>query len=236
MEAAHSALSSIATGVYSNSMIGYLIQMLLMPLPWKVRRRALEVVFGFTISRSAKIGFSIVAPASLRLDSESSIGHWNLIRGMDLVDLGRVSLISHLNWIYGMSSHQVISCDGPSALILKEGAGITRRHLIDCSAPVTLGRFSLVAGYGSQVLTHAVDLAKNRQSAKSIEIGDYAFVGTRSVILGGASLPSYSALGAGSTLRSDFNDEYTIYAGVPAKKVAQTDPDAGFFHRTEARV
>ena len=180
------------------------------PLPWKARRRALEVVFGFKISRSARIGFSIVAPGSLRLASQSSIGHLNFIRGMDLVDLGRGSLISHLNWIYGMSAHQVSSCDGPSALILKEGAGITRRHLIDCSAPVTLGRFSLVAGYGSQILAHSIDLSKNRQEARSIDIGDYAFVGTRSVILGGASLPSYSALGAGSALRSDFNDEYSI--------------------------
>ena len=215
---------------------GYLLQILLMPLPWRVRRWALEEIFGFEISPSARVGFSIVAPSFLRLATNSSIGHLNFVRGMELIDLGEGALIGPLNWIYGISARELSSTDGTSALILGEGACITGRHMIDCSAPISLGKFSLVAGYGSQMLTHSVDLVKNRQGAKAIGIGDYALVGTRSVVLGGATLPGYSALGAGSTLRHDYQGEYTIYAGVPAKRVAETDPTADFFHRTEARV
>ena len=214
--------------------LAYLVQILLMGLPWRARRRILAALFGFDIDRTARIGFSIVAPRTLKLAHNSEIGHLNVIRGMDLLDLGAGAIISHLNWVFGIASRELGSLDGPSALILDAGAGITRRHLIDCSAPVRLGKFCLVAGYGSQILTHAVVLAEDHQGAKAIGLGDYAFVGTRSVVLGGATLPRYSALGAGSTLRDRFEDEYSIYSGVPAKLVGKTKPDSKFFFRSRA--
>ncbi len=172
------------------TVLTYLIQIGLMLLPWSVRRRLLEAIFGFDISPSARIGFSIVAPRSLRLGDGAIVGHLNVIRGMDLVDLGEGAEISHLNWVFGLASAELISPDGPSALIMDEGAGITRRHLIDCSAPVRLGKFCLVAGYGSQIVTHAVVLSDDHQGAKAIVFGDHAFIGSRSIVLGGRDLAS----------------------------------------------
>ena len=62
-----------------------------------------------------------------------------------------------------------------------------------------------------------------------IIIGEYAFVGTDVVMLGGAVLPSYTVLGAKSLLNKKYVDEWLIYGGVPAKAIQTIPPDAKLF-------
>ncbi len=215
--------------------LSLLFQLVILPLPWGLRRRLLNRVFGYRIDQSARIGLSIVAPRHLTMGPRSTIGHLNVIRGMEAITLDEQSIISHLNWIYGIPT-DMMGGDRRSELYLGEGAGITRRHLIDCSDRVVLEPFSLIAGYNTQVLTHAIDLAQGRQTTKPITIGRYGMVGSRSILLGGARLPAYSALGAGSTLRESFESTHTIYSGVPAKPAGGIREDAEFFHRSAARA
>jgi len=212
-----------------------LLQALLLPLPWSIRRRALVSLLGYDISPKARIGLSLVCPEHLTMKAGATIGHLNLMRGMEAICLDEGAIISHLNWIYGIPAAQ-LGGTRRSELHLHEGAGITRRHLIDCSEHVTIGRFALVAGYGTQILTHAIDLREGKQGARPVVIGEYSLVGTRSVVLGGAVLPAFSALGAGSTLRDAPEATHQIYSGVPAKAAASVDPAAAFFARTTARV
>src|SRR3546814_16448276 len=64
-----------------------------------------------------------------------------------------------------------------SALIMHEHSGITRKHLLDCSDTIEIGKFSLVAGWRSQILTHSPDFEKNCQMCLPTVIGSYYFIG-----------------------------------------------------------
>ena len=119
---------------------------------------------------------------------------------------------------------------------MEEHSAITNRHIIDCTNAVHIGKFSTVAGFRSQILTHSIDLEACRQSSAPVTIGDYCFVGTDCVLLGGSSLPNYSILGAKSLLNTSQQQEYYLYAGVPAKPVKELDRDFGYFSRTTGFV
>ncbi len=116
-------------------------------------------------------------------------------------------------------------------LILERRAAIANRHLIDCSDTIRLHRGAAVVGARTQLITHAIDMAENRQSTKPISIGRCSMVGAGCIVLGGSSLPDYSALGAGSTLRSVFSDTHRVYSGVPAEWAGNLPTDARFFSR-----
>lgn len=211
-----------------------LIQLILMPLPWVLRRRLLQTLFGYDLHATARIGMSIVMPAKkLTMDRGSYIGHGTLARGMDVISLGALARIGHLNWIYAVPRSDPNLSHEPQRrpeLIMDDESVITRRHLIDCSNTVRLGRRALVVGYRTQVITHGFSTTKSaRLYTKPVVIGSYTLIGTGCIVLGGAVLPDYSALGAGSTLRSGFVETHSLYSGVPAERVAGIPPDSAYF-------
>lgn len=208
------------------------MHLFMVPLPWSLRRRLLMLVFNYEIDRNAHIGWSIVAPRRLKMSAGATIGHLNFIRGMDRIVMERGAGICDLNWVYGIPTNAPYfpaQPDRRSEFIIEEGGGIVRRHYVDCTDTVHIGRYAMVAGHSTYILTHAVDMRTNQQSSKPVKIGHYSMVGARSVILGGAELPAYSALGAGSTLRSAFTATHGVYSGVPARRVGDIPPDAKYF-------
>ena len=214
------------------AMTGAVVQALLWLLPWSIRRRLLQIIFGYQIDPSARIGYSLVMPKQLQMASGSVIRHLNVIRGMDLLSMGPGAGISRANWIYATPSGAPVYAHEPHRrpeLILEEGAGITNRHLIDCSATVRIGKYSMVVGAGTQVLTHAITIRDNRATTAPVSIGQFCMVATRAVIMMGASLPSYSVLAPGSVLRHAPRTTHTVYSGVPAVPAAQLPEDAEFF-------
>jgi acetyltransferase-like isoleucine patch superfamily enzyme len=70
-----------------------------------------------------------------------------------------------------------------------------------------------------------------RQSSAPVTIGDYAFVGTDCVLLGGSSLPDHSVLGAKSLLNKQYSEPFWLYAGNPARPVNRLSEDMGYFRR-----
>jgi acetyltransferase-like isoleucine patch superfamily enzyme len=110
------------------------------------------------------------------------------------------------------------------------------RHIIDCNERVVIGRFSTIAGYRSQILTHSIDIYNCRQHAEPIKIGDFCFIGTGCILLGGAVLPSYCVLGAGSVLTSRFTSENALYAGTPAVHKKTFDDNVAYFTRSVGSV
>jgi acetyltransferase-like isoleucine patch superfamily enzyme len=76
----------------------------------------------------------------------------------------------------------------------------------------------------------------NKQACYPIIIGDYTFVGTNVVVLGGSTLPDYTILGAKSLLNKSYNEEWKLYAGVPARPIAKVPKTAQYFSRTEGFV
>jgi acetyltransferase-like isoleucine patch superfamily enzyme len=174
------------------------------------------------------------------MEEGSQIGHLTVCKGIDLLHLKAHSSIGRGNWITGFplggSPHFADEANRRPELVLGEHAAITHRHLIDCTNSVTIGRFTTMAGFQSQILTHSIDLERNRQTSAPVRIGDYCFVGTNSVLLPGSSLPDYSVLGAKSLLNRAFTDAYTLYGGVPAATIKQLPADYAYFKRTEGFV
>lgn len=212
-----------------------LLHVLVSLLPWRLKRIALSTLFGYELHPTAYIGKSIVIAKRVCLGRNARIGHFTLVKGLDVLALGEEARLGNLNWVSGFPSgssrHFVHQPDRTPSLVVGDYSAITNRHLLDCTNQVRIGRYTTFAGFRSQILTHSIDLAENRQSSEPVCIGDYCFVGTDSVILGGARLPSFSVLGAKSLLNKTHDAEYTLYAGVPAKAVKELPKDWRYFCR-----
>jgi acetyltransferase-like isoleucine patch superfamily enzyme len=204
-------------------------------LPWALRRRLLVAAFGYRIHPTSYIGFAWVMPKQLILDPHSQIGTLTVCRGLQFLHLKQNAVIGRANWISGHPagepSHFAHQVDRRPELIVGEHSAITNRHLIDCTSSVTIGAFTTFAGYRSQILTHSIDLENSRQSSAPITVGDYCFIGTDCVLLGGTALPDHSVLGAKSLLNKQYSEPYWLYAGNPARPVKRLADDLGYFRR-----
>ena len=209
-------------------------------LPWSLRRTFLEKRFGYSIHPTSRIGFAWIFPERLVMEAHTNIGHLTVCKNIALLHLREHALIGRGNWITGFppgpSPHFMAETDRRPELIIGEHSAITHRHLIDCTNSVTIGRFTTVAGFQSQILTHSIDIEHNRQASKPVRIGDYCFLGTNSVLLGGSALPNYSVLGAKSLLNKAFIETHHLYGGVPARQLQALPADCAYFKRTTGFV
>jgi acetyltransferase-like isoleucine patch superfamily enzyme len=218
----------------------FLFRLCVVLLPWPLRRHVLRLVYGYAIHPTARIGLSWVFPEKLVMAEHAHIGHLNVAIRLHRIELESHALIHRSNWITGVPRgdprhFQHLPGRDP-ALVMRAHSAITKHHHIDCTDRIEIGAFATVAGYGSQFLTHAIDLIASRQNAAPILIGDYCFVGTDVVILGGASLPERSVLGAKALLNKAHAEPGWLYAGVPATPVKALPADAAYFRRTTGFV
>jgi acetyltransferase-like isoleucine patch superfamily enzyme len=167
------------------------------------------------------------------------IGNLNVIKGLNKLELADFASIGSLNWISAFplntnSLHfQHEASNRRPELVLGEHAAITNRHLLDCTNRIEIKRFSTFAGFKSTVLTHSIDLKECRQSSKPITIGEYCFVGTGCILLGGTIVPDYSVLAAGSTISKPMEIAYGLYGGTPAKFIKSLETeDLQYFKRS----
>ena len=219
----------------------FVIKIFIVLMPWRIKRYLLQKIFKYKLDSSASIGLSWIYPSELTMDAKSRIDHFNVAINLDKIIMGANSFIGRNNWITGFSSkiiskHFQHQPERISALYLGDESAITKHHHIDCTNIITIGKFTTIAGYNSQLLTHSIDLYENRQSSVPISIGDYCFVGTNSVLLGGAVLPSHSVLGANSMLSKSYEEEWGLYGGNPAKFIKTIPSTAKYFTRTDGFV
>ncbi|MCK1550847.1 acyltransferase [Bradyrhizobium sp. 177] len=207
-----------------------LASLLILLLPWRLRRLVLQSLFGYEIDPQATVGFSIILAKKVVLRDRSRIGHLTFVKGLDELSLGRSGRLGNLNWITGYSSSNE-STGRYSALFIGDHAAVTHRHLLDCADRISIGNYSTVAGWNTQFITHSIDLRVSRQTSMPIRVGKYCFVGSRSLLLKGAELPDYSILGAGAVLTEKLTEEFCIYGGVPARKVGVARDDLEYFRR-----
>lgn len=210
-------------------------------LPWTLKRRALEHWFGYKIHPKAWIGLAWVFPRKLIMGEGSRIDHFTVAIHLDLINMGTKATIGRGNWITGFptqtnSLHFQHQSERRAELLLGESVDITKSHHLDCTNSIEIGRFTTIAGYDSQFLTHSIDVVKGRQDSAPIYIGEYSFVGTNVVVLGGAVLPSFSVLGAKSLLNKPLKEEWTLYGGTPAKALSTIPRNAKFFSRVSSYV
>ena len=218
-----------------------IINLFVVILPWFLKKRVLRTFYKYKIHNKSYIGLAYVFPKELVMEKGSVIGHFNTAIHLDYMYLGKNATIGRNNWITGFptgtgSKHFSHQSERKSELILGDESAITKKHHIDCTNSITIGKYVTIAGYNSQLLTHSIDIYEGRQSSKPINIGDYCFIGTSVIILGGASLPPYCVLGAGSVLNKSYEEKYAIYAGTPAKLVKQISQNAKYFTREKGFV
>lgn len=209
-------------------------------LPWPLKRRLLTWFWGYEIDPGAWIGVAYVFPEKLRMGRGARIGHLTFVGRLRQLEMGECAMIGRLNWITGfpLGNATFFSADAERmpALILGEHSAITNRHLIDCTDRVSIGRFTTFAGFRSQILTHSIDLDECRQRARPVTIGEYCFVGTGCILLGGSALPDRSVLAAGSTLTRAHAEPGMLYAGLPAERKKPIAEDARYFSRPRGFV
>jgi acetyltransferase-like isoleucine patch superfamily enzyme len=127
------------------------------------------------------------------MEENTGIGHFTVAKNLDLLHLKAHATIGRGNWITGFplgdSLHFASETERRPELVVGEHSAITHRHLLDCTNAITIGRFTTVAGFQSQFISHTIDIAQNRQVSHPISVGDYCFVGSNSVLLGGSALP-----------------------------------------------
>lgn len=216
-----------------------LLSLLVVLLPWALKRRVLRRFWGYTLADDARIGLSYIFPGALTMGPGATIGHFNVAIHLGRLDCGAFSSIGRSNWITGHppdGAHFTHRTARDPALLLGAHAAITKSHIIDCTDRVEIGAFSTVAGYYSQLITHGIDLVTSRQDCKPISIGAYCLVGTRVTVLGGAVLPDRCVLGAGAVLTKPYAVQHTLYAGQPAVAMKALAADAAYFHRAEGFV
>ena len=218
-----------------------LARALVVLLPWPLRRLVLRACFGYQLHEQSHIGLAWVFPRELVMERGATIGHFTVAKGMDTIVMREQARIGRLNWISAFpsgtsSAHFAHLADRRPELLLGEHAAITHRHIIDCTARIAIGRFTTLAGFRSQILTHSVDLEACRQDAQPVAIGEHCFVGTACTILGGAVLPDRSVLGAGALLNKPHREAGWLYAGVPAAPVRLLGAQLKYFTRIDGYV
>ena len=195
----------------------------------------LNSLWGYKISHKARIGFSIIVPENLEMHDYARIGHLTICKSLQMLKMEENSRIGNLNWITAFDinnkesfSHRV---DRETKLAIGKHTAITHRHIIDCTEKITIGSFTTIAGYGSQFLTHSIDIHESKQDCKPITIGSYCMVGTACVALPGSSLGDYCILGANSLLNKNFSERYRLYGGVPATEIKKLSEKMQYFSR-----
>jgi acetyltransferase-like isoleucine patch superfamily enzyme len=213
-----------------------IVALLMLVLPARLRAELARRILGWDIDPSAYIGRSIVMVKHVTMGPDSSIGPFNVIRGLDELRLGLGASIGTRNWIQTHPiARQVLQAQGQShepSLIMGDWAKITVGHEIDCTDLVTIGEGSGLVGYRCQVLTHSLDLVRNRHVTSPVEIGDSTGVMSGCILLSGTRVPSRCIVSAGSVITTKLTKEQTFYRGNPAEAVREL-PDLRVFHATE---
>jgi len=105
---------------------------------------------------------------------------------------------------------------------------INQRCRLDNRGGITIGdNVSLAAETCVLTADHDVRTTDNRGRERPIKIDDYAFVGTRAMILPGVTIGRGAVVAAGAVVTRDV-EPYTIVAGVPAKAIGQRPRELGY--------
>jgi acetyltransferase-like isoleucine patch superfamily enzyme len=207
-------------------------------LPSRVKARLGRLLFGWEIHPTAHLGPSVLLVRKLSMGPGSSIGPFNVIKDLEVLEMGEGASISSRNWIVGFRRSADLATDSfphsPNRrpeLRMGKYAMITVAHDIDCSDAVVIGDYSSLAGYHCSVLTHSLNLVRGRFVTGSVEIGDHAAVMSDSVLLSGTKVPARSIVSAGSVVNTPLTAELTFYQGNPAEPVRTLPDSLGFFHR-----
>lgn len=109
----------------------------------------------------------------------------------------------------------------PPNIEIGEDTIIGNNAFLDGRAPLIIGNHVDIASevmiYNSE---HDINSEDFRAVEQPVEIGDYAFIGPRAIILPGVKIGRGAVVAAGAVVTSDV-PEFSIVGGVPAKVISQ---------------
>ena len=189
--------------------------------------RPLLRALGHIISPGATIGLSFVYVDRLLLGRGARIGHFNLLR-LETLLLRDGAYIGRGNVVHGplrialgsraaLGNSNIVSRGGRdsvtygrSSLRLGELAKITSGHRIDCTCTVVIGKFSTIAGVGSQIWTHGYvhELTGDDRYRVdgAVRVGNNVYVGSGCILCAGVRVASGVMVGAGATVARDLSE------------------------------
>jgi maltose O-acetyltransferase len=113
----------------------------------------------------------------------------------------------------------------PSNISIGKDTIIGDHCFLDGRAPLKIGNH---VGIASQVLIyndeHDINSPDYGNSFGPVEIGDYVFIGPRSIILPNTKIGKGAVVAAGAIVTKDI-PEFEIWGGVPAKKISDRKID-----------
>lgn len=207
--------------------------------PQPVKRWIYCRLLRWEVHPTARIGITYILVKELIIERDVSISHFNVIKGCDFVHLKEGAMIGAFNWVSGKAKHDGIGpalSDRRPQLLMGRGAGLTMRHLVDCSDSVTLDDLSVVAGFRTQIVTHGIDVARGCQTSAPVRIGPRSVVFTGATLVPGACVPARCVVAAGAVVVGTLPEELRLYGGVPAKELRKLPDDHRFFTRREGAV
>ena len=212
-------------------------------LPSPLARRVARVALRWDIHPTAYLGRSMIRVGHVSMGPRTSIGPRNNIRGLAELRMAEDSNIATRNSITAFPKAAELSQDvfaqSPNrepVLILGVGAKVTDNHEIDCSDRVELGRHAALAGFGSQVLTHSLNLVTDRQTTGAVVLGDHCAVMSGCILQSGTNVPARAIISAGSVVTTRLTTEQALYRGNPAELVRELPDHLAYFHRGEDSV
>ena len=108
---------------------------------------------------------------------------------------------------------------GEGSLFLGDYSVVNQKCRLDNRGGIVIGKYVAIAAEVC-ILTadHDVKAHDFKGRYGKVSIGDFAFIGTRAMLLPGVTVGRGAAVGAGSVVTKDVPD-YTIVAGCPAKPI-----------------
>ncbi len=201
-------------------------------LPMSLKRIVAKWIYKWDIHPTAYIGPSVLTIRYLSMGPRTAIGGRNVITNLNEVRMAEGSTIGSGNLIKGWWDHPTDALNERNpAVFLAEYAQIASYHYIDCVDTVELGSHAALAGFKSTVLTHSLDLMRDRYITGSVVIGDRAGVMSGCMLLAGTRIPARSIISAGSVVTTRLTQEQALYRGNPAELVRPISDRLAFMHR-----
>lgn len=165
-----------------------------------------NLIFGYSISLSAKIGFGTVICIKKARISKATVGRFNHFTGPFELDVGENTEIGSFNKFTSIKSVQ----NSPFCHI-GTSVHITNHHLFDASGGLSIGNSTRIAGMNSQFWTHG-----GQRSKSTLTIGERCYIGSAVKFAQGTSVADNSFVGLGSVVVDSFEERDVLISGFPA--------------------
>jgi acetyltransferase-like isoleucine patch superfamily enzyme len=233
--------------MFRTSKVRLMILACIAVMPSLFKRPFYRLIFGYHIGKRVRIGLSILDAEKCEIADDVSIGHGNLITGVQNLSIGDHVRIGHLNIIRGgaevrlgryaeiIRMNEINSIPDPDVIgptdprfLLGAGSIMTTGHKIDFTDLVEIGHRTILGGRNSSLWTH------NRQRTLPIRIGSFCYIGSEIRIAPGGMIPSRCIVGIGAVITRQLKEERYLIGGVPAKPIKLLNAEDFFLieHKT----